>query len=70
MTAPRPKAPAVGRHHRATPDCDAFGHIGPGHCDYCGQPMTDPDSRAVLLAAARLRRGDAWGALRLLQATP
>lgn len=49
------------------PDCDAFGCVGLVRCDYCDGLIPGPESTAALLAAARIRRGDVLGALRLLQ---
>jgi hypothetical protein len=50
------------------PDCDAFACVGLIRCDYCGKLLPGPDTDVVLLAASRLRTGDAYGALRSLQA--
>ena len=54
--------------------CRFFGHVNstgfdPERCVYCGEPVT-ADARLVLTAAGRLRCGDTWGALRLLQGHP
>lgn len=54
----------------SAPDCAAFGCIGLPRCDYCGELVDSPEARAVLTAAARVRRGDVLGALRLLQGCP
>jgi hypothetical protein len=58
VTAPAaPAAPVCGR---------LGGYIGLVRCDYCGGLVDAPETRAALIAARRVRRGDIRGALRLL----
>jgi hypothetical protein len=50
------------------PACRTFGCIGLVRCDYCDQLLDQPETRAALLAARRLRNGDLHGAHGLIKA--